>query len=395
MGLSQQAVRNLVECLVEFVSSEDWATRKAAAEALLKLAVVERDMLSEFKVTCLKIFEAKRFDKVKVVRETMNHMVDAWKEIPDLADEVSLPPQSLSSSKEVASDGRYLPGSRNSRTISSGAPQIRKKRVLANSSNLHDGSSATIAPKKLPLDSSNKKICPSMFRKLDCKRTSDRDEKVLEKGKEERDGFTKTETKRALFSRNTDEKMSKFGGSKGGSRVVPCYDEISEATGIAGHVEDVYRKQKESEDLSLIRKQLVQIESRQSSLFDLLEGFIGSSQNGMRSLESRVHGLELALDEISYDLSVVTARRVSNTNSASTMCCKLPGVDFFSSKLWRRTQGSPLSTSAATPSVAAMRHFTDKNKNLDTFRLRSGGGFIVNPLATPGGFRRFSHIGSK
>ncbi|KAK1403009.1 carbon catabolite repressor protein 4-like [Heracleum sosnowskyi] len=36
-SLSQQIVRNFVKCFVEFVGSEDWAARKAAAEALVKL----------------------------------------------------------------------------------------------------------------------------------------------------------------------------------------------------------------------------------------------------------------------------------------------------------------------------------------------------------------------
>lgn len=63
-ALSQQALRNLVKCLVEFVSSEDWAARKAAAEALAKLAVVERNELPGYRASCLKTFETKRFDKV-------------------------------------------------------------------------------------------------------------------------------------------------------------------------------------------------------------------------------------------------------------------------------------------------------------------------------------------
>lgn len=61
---NQQVVRNLVPRLIEFVSSEDWAARKASAEALLRLGVAEREKLSEFKASCLKTFEAKRFDKV-------------------------------------------------------------------------------------------------------------------------------------------------------------------------------------------------------------------------------------------------------------------------------------------------------------------------------------------
>lgn len=55
---------NLVPCLVGFLSSQDWAARKAAAEALTKLAILERDMLSELKATSLKAMENRRFDKV-------------------------------------------------------------------------------------------------------------------------------------------------------------------------------------------------------------------------------------------------------------------------------------------------------------------------------------------
>jgi hypothetical protein len=57
-------IGGLVKCLVGFLSSEDWNSRKAAAEALRKLAVVERDGVAEFKSECLKVFENRRFDKV-------------------------------------------------------------------------------------------------------------------------------------------------------------------------------------------------------------------------------------------------------------------------------------------------------------------------------------------
>ncbi|KAM0014025.1 putative transcription factor WD40-like family [Helianthus debilis subsp. tardiflorus] len=50
--------------------SEDWSLRKAAAEALEKLAVVERDLLLEFKSEGLKTSEAKKFHKVKVVGDS-------------------------------------------------------------------------------------------------------------------------------------------------------------------------------------------------------------------------------------------------------------------------------------------------------------------------------------
>lgn len=63
-GGGKNVIKNLIMCLTEFLSGEDWAARKAAAEALIKITAVEKDALSEHKASCLKTFEAKRFDKV-------------------------------------------------------------------------------------------------------------------------------------------------------------------------------------------------------------------------------------------------------------------------------------------------------------------------------------------
>lgn len=93
-------LRDLVNCVVEFLKSDDWASRKAAAEVLTEIAVVEREFLSEMKNDCLKLFESRKFDKVKGVREAMVQMVEAWKEIPDVFDDGSPPPQSHASSKD-------------------------------------------------------------------------------------------------------------------------------------------------------------------------------------------------------------------------------------------------------------------------------------------------------
>jgi hypothetical protein len=64
-GASSRGVLDwLVPCLVEFLTSEDWAIRKAAAEALGKVAVAERNLAAEYKVSCLNSLESRRFDKV-------------------------------------------------------------------------------------------------------------------------------------------------------------------------------------------------------------------------------------------------------------------------------------------------------------------------------------------
>ncbi|KAJ9567203.1 hypothetical protein OSB04_003169 [Centaurea solstitialis] len=356
---SPAIVKNLVSVSVEFVAkSEDWSARKAAAEALEKLAVVETELLSEFKAPCLKTFEAKKFDKVKIVRETMNQMIEAWKAIPDVPEEVLTPPESRSSSKaaEVASDGRYPP-----RTL------VNKRTSI----------------KRTSPDNSNKKTGPAMFRKLDRKKHHDQKLDVAaapplatplsEDNDRLNNRFARSEIKRALFNEIVDEEMHES-----------YHNPRLSSTDVGSNfTEDIQKSHnKDREELSLIRNQLVQIETQQSNLFDLLQKFIGSSQNGMKSLETRVHGLELTLDEISFDLARSTGR-LSNPEPTQTMCCRLPGADFLSSKLWKKTE---IQHSNVRISSAPFANVNLESRNAETrgfWRQGGGGGsgLIKNPLA--------------
>lgn len=106
----------------------------------------------------------------------------------------------------------------------------------------------------------------------------------------------------------------------------------------------------------------------------------------MHSLETRVHGLELALDDISYDLAVSNGR-MTNSDAPRNTCCLLPGAEFFSSKFWRKTQGQyssvGFSRPGGTPSLAAMNYTAGRNAEARFInqRFRLDGGFITNPLA--------------
>ncbi|XP_044476243.1 TORTIFOLIA1-like protein 3 [Mangifera indica] len=399
-----EGLKGLISCLLGFLSSDDWAVRKAAAEGLWRLAAVEKDSVAEFKANCLKVSESRRFDKVKAVREVMNQMIEAWKQVPDIP-EVSQPLQSHCLSKENASDGRYLVGPNN---FTSGL-ELQRKSISAGKSTPPDGSFANTVRKRGPF----KKTSQEIFQKLEHKKPSnwkveisvpgsaslmdaeddvmERDGNASERRKNEKTRPPKPDTKRALFNKSSDDRMHKFGGLRSGSRVVPCHEESRENTLVfSDNCENLQMNHKDCEDLSLIRNQLVQIENQQSSLLDLLQRFIGSSQTGMHSLETRVHGLELALDGISYDLAVSTGR-MTDTDSQGTTCCLLPGAEFLSSKFWRKTESrsstSRFTSSGGTSSCSAMHHRTDINGNSGTLNLQNrklryqGGGFIVNPLA--------------
>ncbi|KAJ4916534.1 ARM repeat superfamily protein [Raphanus sativus] len=71
---------------------------------------------------------------------------------------------------------------------------------------------------------------------------------------------------------------------------------------------------------------------------------MGSSQSGIQSLESRVSGLEMALDEISCDLAISNVRVPKTSSCGGENCSKLPGKEFLSPNLWRKTEERPMQT---------------------------------------------------
>ncbi|CAI9756247.1 unnamed protein product [Fraxinus pennsylvanica] len=284
--------KNLLNCLisatVELLSNEDWATRKAAAEVLERLATAETNMLPEFKASCVATLDSRRFDKVKVVRETMNRALEMWRGVPAVYEEES-------TSKDGGS-GEHSPIRISTSPANSGSVTPRVKKMLTSRSPA-SSSSSIASNEKRTLKSENRKPITSRSSKVD-------------------------------FG-----KSFRF-------RVVPCNGNDDNVFDMAtdNANECNLGDQKEFEDISLIREQLVQIENQQSSLLELLQRFIGNSQKGMNSLEKRVNGLEKVLDEMSRDLAIST-RRTPSSDSNGNACCLIPGAEFLSPKFWRKTEG--------------------------------------------------------
>ncbi|KAK1376519.1 putative MT-associated protein TORTIFOLIA1/SPIRAL2 [Heracleum sosnowskyi] len=340
---SSNVIKCLIQCLIEFLRSEDWAVRKAAAEALLKLATTEKCSLIEYKSSCLAALESRRFDKVKVVRDTMNQACELWKAI---ADEEDLSSPQLSTGNR--SDSNSSPVSEGPRQIgietNKATKTIPRSRLPPSDGTLTRIASRTSQSKpkllfKKPFDRKTE------IAEAQPKVVSE-DESGIIKSKFQGsmdDGhfrMVKQEAKRVLFSKSHDEKSHKVGGLRSTSRVVPFIEdetfELNEVDEIA--YEDSYINHKEAENLSLIQEQLLHIENQQSSLFALLQRYIGSSQSGMNSLETRVNGLEMALDEISQNVAV-SSGNVSDTDSSGNNCCMLPRAEFLSPKFWKKTEG--------------------------------------------------------
>ncbi|XP_021652232.2 TORTIFOLIA1-like protein 4 isoform X2 [Hevea brasiliensis] len=412
-GASSKGVLDwLVPCLLEFLSSEDWAARKAAAEALGKVTLAEKELSKEHRVACLSSLESRRFDKVKAVRETMNRTLELWKEVPGVSDQVSVSSQSKSSSVDNAIGECFPSDSDDSHEVGFKSPQP-KKTVPANRSPQFDSSSVTTTRKQNPVKSKNDNSKTAMSCKMDHKKTSAwKTEIVLshdagcgddikrcsygvsESREDANNEKCRPEAKLVLCSRIREDKQHKLGGLRSRSRVVPFNDDdnrYNKDVEVNNPNEEFFENNKDIEDLSLICDQLMQIENQQTNLLILLQRFIGSSQHGINSLETRVLGLEMALDEISYDLAL-SSGRIPNTDSADNTCCKPPGAEFLSSKFWRRTEGrystSRFSSPGSMQSPHAARNIYGKDASSETFNANSQrfqhqnrSGFILNPLA--------------
>lgn len=160
---------------------------------------------------------------------------------------------------------------------------MRKKQRPARRSSPPESSCAATARKINPLKDSDRNTIPAIIWKADQKKPSDwnaasnflsrgsddydpreGNENTPDRSNIEIDGASKPE-RRALFCKNSDERMHKHGVFRSGSRVAPCNEDSFKS------IQELHRNHKDCEDLSSIRNQLMQIEKQQSSLLDLLQ----------------------------------------------------------------------------------------------------------------------------
>ncbi|KAG9151998.1 hypothetical protein Leryth_002257 [Lithospermum erythrorhizon] len=390
-GSSRNALTNLVPCVVGYLSSEDWGVRKSAAETMVKIAVVESSFVVELRGLCLSSLENRKFDKVKIVRETMNRALEAWREIPDVHEKESLlRSQSKSLSKETSGESSTRISPRTSCDSSYTAAQRKKKAGLSRSSSISSNSSVTSSHRRSVSKNDNVKSNVARSLKVEFKNNKiEADESLatsLDFGPE--DDRTPNNFNvhlaesencfNSLPSRGSSGKSHLFNNLRYTSRVVPfCEDDHPQASVVSADqiaVEDIPESQKEFEGISLIHEQLAQIENQQSNLLELLQSFIGSSQSGMNSLEKRVNGLEKALDEMSHDLGIST-RRISDNDTAGNTCCLLPGAEFLSPKFWRKTEGQSsngrFSFSSRNQPIYNKPNKSNKDETSETSKLES------------------------
>ncbi|KAJ0247604.1 hypothetical protein HA466_0160420 [Hirschfeldia incana] len=329
----------LVPVLIEFLSSEDWLTRKSAAEALSKVGTAEEELAWQYKKASTAALESRRFDKVKSVRETMNRTLSQWKEVSNGVDEALLSP--CATSVDV--------GFKSSR--------LKKSTGMIKKSTHRSYAAARQQKENLP----RRNVTISVA-----------EEDKVKSGEPDIIKHTISEKSRE------EKRVYGFGcGLRSGSRVAPCSEDGDDSCDLVvkNGKDGVGERRKDSEELSLIREQLAMIENQQSSLLDLLQKFMGSSQSGIQSLESRVSGLETALDEISCDLAVSNGRVPKTSSCGGESCSKLPGEKFLSHMYWRKTEERPMQTRTRNTASEMAAH----ENSFDQGMQRGGSVFQKRP----------------
>lgn len=81
---TQNALSAAMVSIQDALKNSDWATRKAASVALGEIASSGGSFLGIFKASCIHSLESCRFDKVKPVREMVLHALQYWRIIPGL-----------------------------------------------------------------------------------------------------------------------------------------------------------------------------------------------------------------------------------------------------------------------------------------------------------------------
>ncbi|KAK4779670.1 hypothetical protein SAY87_015776 [Trapa incisa] len=378
----------VIPLIIEFLSSEDWPARKAAAETLGRVAATERELAEEHKESCLKCLEARRFDKVKVVRETMNRSLDLWKDVGNASEDLSASPCSSSSSPSHDVVNGFLSYPKSSHDVHPKSSDS-KKLVPSSISSPSDTSPGAITNKESPQRTKTENLYSPFSSGSEQEQSSSRkiegrtQSRVLEWSESESESNSSPVAKRSLFGKSTDDNVPRIGAFRSGSLVVPLgYSEKlelesgSSVTEISGE-EDHDDGENEMMDLALVLEQLAQIKDQQFCLFELLQKFMGNSQSGMNSLESRVQGLEMALEGISFDLGL-SKERILNCDSPDKTCCKLPGANFLSSKLWGKAEGRYSTSRLSSPRSARtgneaprLREFPMKREVIDYSIMKS------------------------
>ncbi|QCD78375.1 Armadillo-type fold [Vigna unguiculata] len=402
-AIAPQSLEHLLPSIHECLSSTDWATRKAAAEALSSLALHSSSLVTDKAAPTLAVLEACRFDKIKPVRDSINEALQLWKKITGKGD--GSPDDSKPSSdggtesaissetsdpKKVNLDERKNDSSvKDSSTSSSNLDSTSKAKAAGISEK-----AVVILKKKAPA-LSDKELNPEFFQKLERRGSDDLPVEVVlprrglnssnSNNEEESEANVKDSKDRTssvgnitnddfhgslsnkyrIFERGSDGNSKQrnyddFGHDRYAERRTNSKELRTKAYDTDDRTENDQREGSanlagfsktdgQSEvpfsnnrgNWLAIQRQLLQLERQQVHLMNMLQDFMGGSHDSMVTLENRVRGLERIVEDMSRDLSISSGRRnfTGFEGSSSRPSNKYNGFSDYNSKYGRGGDG--------------------------------------------------------
>lgn len=367
-AIAPQSMESLLQGIHECLGSADWATRKAAAEALSALALHSSDLITDGAANTISALEGSRFDKIKPVRDSMMEALQLWKKNFGKGDGGSDDQKSASHESENPESIEML----DKNDLKNMNPCEKKEPSLKDSSNSTSptvdskakGSSiqdkAVVILKKKAPAITDKDLNPEFFQKLETQGSTDLPVEVVvprrylnssngnkedgpgangidAKGRMNRSGSNQLEGSSNERYRNFDRGMASMYSKQRDDDEFACDgwpdDRINEQDSRMRALDDdkIEMSQRESysdrpafarpdgqSEGSMvsnkgnwigIQRQLLQLERQQAHLMSMLQDFMGGSHDSMVTLENRVRGLERVVEDMARDLSISSGRR--------------------------------------------------------------------------------------
>ncbi|KAL0443398.1 UNVERIFIED_CONTAM: Microtubule-associated protein TORTIFOLIA1 [Sesamum latifolium] len=320
-AISPQNLEPLLQRIHECLGSSDWATRKAAADALSSLASNVSNITPEGATSTLTVLEACRFDKawilclsadlILAIKFLLTHMISSL--ILNPSDGEASEPAGSSDRKDLPNLGEK--GSEKSEKNSSSGSPPTDSNAKGKGNNISDEAVGMLR-KKVPPALTDKELNPEFFHKLETRGSGDLPVEVVvprryanpsDSQNEEDPDSNDTDPSRTMLNGQAQGYESIKKGTIG-DRIDPNQREFS------GIYADFSRN--ESDGLVnnkgnwlAIQRQLLQLERQQAHLMNMLQDFMGGSHDSMVTLESRVRGLERVVEDMARDLSISTGMR--------------------------------------------------------------------------------------
>ncbi|XP_015577145.2 microtubule-associated protein TORTIFOLIA1 isoform X1 [Ricinus communis] len=350
-AIAPQGLEPLLQSIHDCLGSTDWATRKAAADALSALALHSRSLITdEVASSTLTVLESCRFDKIKPVRDSMTEALQQWKKIAGKAEDGVLDDQKASSCEgnhpeKAESSSDKIPNPDDQKTES-----LAKDSTRGSSPNMDSvpkskaGSipdkAVVILKKKAPA-LTDKDLNPEFFQKLETRGSGDLPVEVVvsrrcitssnlnEEEPELHDSESRGRSNR-LANSQSDDLHGSFSKYRNIERGNAGKDARNRAFGddrpdvnpreSSGSRAGFSKSDGQSEGSFInskgnwlaIQRQLLQLERQQAHLMNMLQDFMGGSHDSMITLENRVRGLERIVEDMARDLSISSGRRGSN-----------------------------------------------------------------------------------